>query len=268
MKGRKALITGGAGGLGRAAALELASRGADLAIADRNKAEAEVVAAECANLSGVKATAIEFNQLKPESVESCFARFIEDHGRLDYLFANAGGGRFGSILDMTAQDWRFMIDLNLNGAFYVCQAAAKAMVAGKTRGAMVITASSGAQAVCDKLSAYCAAKAGAVMMMKHIAAELGPYRIRANAIMPGVVETPLSDYMLAEEKWRAALRRETPVGRWGRAEEIGKLVAFLLSDDAGYINGEAIMIDGGSTLHAYPRWFSLDYSREDHQDWA
>jgi NAD(P)-dependent dehydrogenase (short-subunit alcohol dehydrogenase family) len=266
MKGRTALVTGGASGLGRATALELAGRGVNVAIADRKVNEAEETAVKC-RARGVTATAIEFNQANPESVEACIARAVSSHGTLDFLFANAGVGRFRSFLDMTPQEWGFLIDVNLNGTFYVCRAAAKAMISGGRGGAMVLTASSGAQVMCDQLSAYCSAKAGVVMLMKYIASELGPYRMRANAIMPGVVETQLSSHMLKEEKWRKMLERETPIGRWGQPDEIGKVVSFLLSDEAAYVNGEAIMLDGGSTLHAYPRWFSLDYSRENHQDW-
>jgi NAD(P)-dependent dehydrogenase (short-subunit alcohol dehydrogenase family) len=266
MKGKTALVTGGAGGLGRAAALELAARGVNVAIADRKLGEAEETASEC-RARGVESTAIEFNQTKPESVDACVARARESHGSLDLLFANAGAGRFRPFIEMTPEEWRFMIDVNLNGTFYVCRAVAREMIRGGRGGAMVLTASSGAQAMCDQLSAYCSAKAGIVMLMKHIASELGPYRIRANAILPGVVETQLSSAMLSEDKWRTMLRTETPVGRWGQPDEIGKVVAFLLSDDAAYVNGESMMIDGGSTLHGFPRWFSLDYSRENHQDW-
>lgn len=266
MKSKIALVTGGASGLGRATALELAKRGVNLAIADRKVTEAEATAFDC-RAYGVKATAIEFNQASPESVDACVARTLEDHGCLDLVFANAGVGLFRSFLDMSAKEWDFVIKVNLSGAFYVCNAAAKAMIRHGNGGAMVLTASSGAQVPCDQLSAYCAAKAGVVMLMKHIASELGPYRIRANAILPGVVETQISAPMLKEEKWRSMLERGTPVGRWGQPSDVAKLVGFLLSEDASYINGESIMIDGGSTLHAYPKWFSLDYSRENHQDW-
>ena len=132
---------------------------------------------------------------------------------------------------------------------------------------MVLTASSGSRVIADQLGAYCASKAAVEMLMKHMAAELGNYRINVNAILPGVVETGMTGPMLAEEKWRRMLVRETPVGRWGKPQDIAKLVAFLLSEDAGYINGEGIMIDGGSTLHGYPRWYGLDYTKQNECDW-
>ena len=88
-----------------------------------------------------------------------------------------------------------------------------------------------------------------------------------NAILPGVVETGMTGPMLSEAKWRRMLQRETPVGRWGKPEDVAKLVAFLLSDDAAYVNGEDVMIDGGSTLHGVPRWYSLDYTKANECDW-
>jgi NAD(P)-dependent dehydrogenase (short-subunit alcohol dehydrogenase family) len=266
MSNKTALVTGGAGGLGRAAALELAARGIDVAIADRRLDEAEETAKEC-RANGVKATAFEFDQMKPESVQTCIRDISNLYGAIDLLFANAGTGRFRSFLEMTPEEWRFTVDVNLNGTFYVCSAAAKEMIRAGRSGAMVLTSSSGAEAIVDQLSAYCCAKAGVLWLTKHIASELGPYRIRANAILPGVVETRLTSPMLGEEKWRTMLKRDTPLGRWGQAAEIGKVVAFLLSDDASYINGEAIMVDGGATLHGSPRWYSLDYNRGNHQDW-
>jgi NAD(P)-dependent dehydrogenase (short-subunit alcohol dehydrogenase family) len=100
-----------------------------------------------------------------------------------------------------------------------------------------------------------------------MASELGNYRINVNAICPGVVESGMTGPMLSREEWRRMLKRETPVGRWGEPRDVAKLVAFLLSDDAGYINGEDIMIDGGSTLGGAPRWYSLDYTRANEVDW-
>jgi NAD(P)-dependent dehydrogenase (short-subunit alcohol dehydrogenase family) len=132
---------------------------------------------------------------------------------------------------------------------------------------MVLTASSGARVIANQLGAYCASKAAVVNLAKHMASELGNYRINVNAICPGVVESGMTGPMLSREEWRRMLKRETPVGRWGEPRDVAKLVAFLLSDDAGYINGEDIMIDGGSTLGGAPRWYSLDYTRANEVDW-
>jgi NAD(P)-dependent dehydrogenase (short-subunit alcohol dehydrogenase family) len=168
---------------------------------------------------------------------------------------------------MKKADWDFVIQVNLNGTFYVCQEVVKRMIARGEGGKIVLTASSGSRVIADQLGAYCASKAAVEMLMKHMAAELGNYRINVNAILPGVVETGMTMPMLADEKWRKMLVRETPVGRWGKPQDVAKLVAFLLSDDASYINGEGIMIDGGSTLHGFPRWYGLDYTERNKCDW-
>jgi len=264
--GKVALVTGGGRGLGQGTAIELASRGARVAVADR-KPEIAAETVELCNQAGKGARAFLFDQGKAESVEACVAEVAAHYGQIDLLFANAGTGAFAPVVDMKKADWDFVIQINLNGTFYVCQEVAKRMIARGKGGKIVLTASSGSRVVADQLGAYCASKAAVEMLMKHMAVELGNYRINVNAILPGVVETGMTMPMLSQEKWRNMLARQTPVGRWGKPDDVAKLVAFLLSDDASYINGEGIMIDGGSTLHGFPRWYALDYSKENECDW-
>lgn len=264
--GKVALVTGGARGLGRETALELARRGAKVAIADRKFDVAQETAKLCAE-AGVTAQAFELDQADAASVESCVAKAAEAFGRIDLLFANAGTGKFSPLVDMTKKDFDTVMQVNLNGTFYVCQEVAKRMMAKGEGGKIVMTASSGSTVVADQLGAYCAAKAGVLMLAKHFATELGNYRINVNAILPGVIETGMTGPMLSKPEWRRMLARQTPVGRWGRPSDVAKLVAFLLSEDAGYINGEGIMIDGGSTLHGFPRWYSLDYTKTNEANW-
>lgn len=266
LNGKIALVTGGARGLGRETALELARRGAVVAIADRKLEQAQDTAKNCTELVA-GAEAFELDQAQAANVERCIAAVAERYGRIDLLFANAGTGRFSPLADMPKEEWDVVIQVNLNGTFYVCQEVAKVMMAKGEGGKMVLTASSGSAVIADQLGAYCAAKAGVIMLMKHLASELGNYRINVNAIMPGVVETGMTGPMLAREEWRRMLVRQTPVGRWGHPSDVAKLVAFLLSPDSDYINGEGIMIDGGSTLHGAPRWYSLDYTEKNKADW-
>lgn len=264
--GKVALVTGGGRGLGQATAVELAARGARVAVADRKPEIAAETVALCSQ-AGREARAFVFDQAKAESVEAFIAEVAAHYGQIDLLFANAGTGKFAPVADMKKADWDFVIQVNLNGTFYVCQEVVKRMIARGKGGKIVLTASSGSRVIADQLGAYCASKAGVEILMKHLAAELGNYRINVNAILPGVVETGMTGPMLAEEKWRRMLVRETPVGRWGKPQDVAKLVAFLLSDDASYINGEGIMIDGGSTLHGFPRWYALDYTKTNECDW-
>jgi NAD(P)-dependent dehydrogenase (short-subunit alcohol dehydrogenase family) len=276
LRGKVVLVTGGARGIGAATALELARRGAIVAIADRKIEQARETAAECSTLSiqsrqsgeDAPAAAFELDQANPDSVEACVAAVVARFGRIDGLFANAGTGRFSPLVDMPKRDFDLVISINLNGTFYVCQEVARCMIRQGSGGKMVLSASSGARVIADQLGAYCASKAAVVNLAKHFASELGNYRINVNAICPGVVESGMTGPMLAKEEWRNMLRRQTPAGRWGNTGEVAKLVAFLLSADADYINGEDIMIDGGSTLHGAPRWYSLDYTDSNTCDWA
>ena len=265
-KGKVAVVTGGGRGLGQATCVELASRGAAVAVADRKPEIADETVALC-NKVGANAKSFVFDQGKADSVEACMTEIESHYGHMDLLFANAGTGMFSPLADMKKADWDFVIQVNLNGTFYVCQEVVKRMIKQGKGGKIVLTASSGARVVADQLGAYCASKAAVEMLMKHMAVELGNYRINVNAILPGVVETGMTTPMLRDEKWRRMLVRQTPVGRWGRPEDVAKLVAFLLSEDAGYINGEGIMIDGGSTLHGFPRWYSLDYTKQNECNW-
>jgi NAD(P)-dependent dehydrogenase (short-subunit alcohol dehydrogenase family) len=264
--GKVVLVTGGARGLGQATALELARRGAAIAVADRKLEQAQETAKLCSD-AGPPAQAFGVDQAEAESVEACVAQVVERFGRIDGLFANAGTGRFAPLVDMDKKDFDLVLRINLNGTFYFCQEVARAMIKQGTGGKMVLTASSGARVIAAQLGAYCASKAAVVNLAKHLASELGNYRINVNAICPGVIESGMTGPMLGRDEWRRMLVRQTPVGRWGRGEDVAQLVAFLLSDAAGYINGEDIMIDGGSTLQGAPRWYSLDYTKANTCDW-
>ncbi len=266
LRGKVALVTGGARGLGQETAMELAACGATVAVADRKLEAAQETAVRCRE-RGVEAEAFGFDQAAAASVESCVAAVVDRFGRIDALFANAGTGRFSPLVDMPKHEFDLVLQVNLNGTFYVCQDVARQMIRQGTGGKMVLTASSGARVIADQLGAYCASKAGVVNLAKHLASELGNYRINVNAICPGVVASGMTGPMLSREEWRRMLVRETPAGRWGEPQDVAKLVTFLLSDDASYINGEDIMIDGGSTLHGAPRWYALDYTEPNAIDW-
>ena len=261
------LITGGGGGIGAAAARQFASEGAQIVLLDRALDGLAQTAAECRERGSPQVVEYGVSQTDAAAVAEAVEEAWAACGRIDVLFANAGYGKLAPFLSLSAPDWNRHVEVNLTGTFHVCQEVARRMAADRGGGAIVLNASSGAAVYADQLSAYCATKAAVRMLAIGMASELGVHRIRVNAIMPGVIETGMTAPMLADERHREVLMAETPVGRLGRPGDVASLVCFLASAEAEYITGEAVMIDGGQTIHGHPRWFRLDYGRPHDERW-
>jgi NAD(P)-dependent dehydrogenase (short-subunit alcohol dehydrogenase family) len=261
-----ALVTGAGGDIGAATAIRLANEGARVALADRTIDLLSETRARCEQ-AGADVLCLEMDQTDREAVESAGAQIAADFGPVDLLFANAGYGKFSRFLDTSMREWDRHVSVNLTGTFNVCQVIARAMASRREGGSIVINTSSGAVQHADQLGAYCATKAALRMLMVAMASELGVHRIRVNAVMPGVIETGMTAPMLADPAHRDVLIADTPVGRLGVPDDVAATVAFLLSDEASYITGHAVMIDGGSTIHGHPRWFRLDYREAFVEDW-
>jgi 3-oxoacyl-[acyl-carrier protein] reductase len=261
--GKTVLVTGAAGDIGAATAHAFVQAGANVALTDRRTDALEAVASSL----GAGALAYTCDQTDPAAVADLFAAIDARFGRLDAAFINAGYGRYGALIDLPFDQWRKHVEVNLNGGFLMAQGAARAMRAGGRGGAIVMNASTAANHVCDLLGAYAASKSGVRMLAKSLASELGVHRIRVNLILPGVIETAMTRSLIDEAPVRADALANTPVGRLGAPDDIARLVAFLCSDAAGYMTGAEILIDGGQTLHGYPRWFSADYT-EPGADWV
>lgn len=263
---RVALVTGAAGAIGAATARRIAEEGGSVILADVDR-EGVDRAAERLRAEGLCAVAARVDQGQPDDVERLFADVVASFDRLDVCFANAGVGGKTPFLDLPLADWRRFIDINLTGTFLVCQAAARRMIQCGNGGALVLTSSSGGMFPGALASAYCVAKAGVSMLARAVAPELGSYRIRINSILPGTIETGMMAKLLSFDRVRDAIESETPLGRIGTPEDVAAAVAFLSSDDAAYVTGTTLLIDGGQTVNGSPRWFSTDHRRKDHPVW-
>jgi 3-oxoacyl-[acyl-carrier protein] reductase len=233
LEGKRALVTGASRGIGRAVATELAEAGASLVLGYRSgKDEAESLAAEL----GARAV-----QADVASAADA-ARLVEEAGELDVLVNNAGLTRDGLLARMSDDDWRVVIETNLSSVFYTCRAACRPMM--KKRAGAIVNISSivGVHGNWGQTN-YAASKAGIIGFTKSLARELGSRNIRANVVAPGYVKTQLTG-VLPEEATQAMLQN-TPLGRLGEPADVAGAVRFLCSDEAAFITGEVLLVDGG-----------------------
>jgi 3-oxoacyl-[acyl-carrier protein] reductase len=233
LEGKRALVTGGSRGIGRAIALELGRAGASVFVGYRSgRDEAEIVAGE------IGGQAVQGDVSDAESARS----LVEAAGDLDILVNNAGITRDGLIARMSDDDWRDVLETNLSSIFYTCRAAARPMM--KRRGGAIVNVSSivGVHGNPGQTN-YAAAKAGIIGFTKSLARELGSRGVRANVVAPGYVTTQLTDVL--PEEARAAMLGATPLGRLGDPADVAGAVRFLCSDEASFITGEVLLVDGG-----------------------
>jgi 3-oxoacyl-[acyl-carrier protein] reductase len=233
LEGKTALITGGSRGIGAAIARELGAAGASVVVGYHSGAEeANAVAGE------VGGRAVQADVASPEDAR----RLVEDAGELDVLVNNAGLTRDGLLARMSDEDWRAVLDTNLGGVFHTCRAAARGMM--KRRAGAIVNISSvvGLHGNPGQ-SNYAASKAGIIGFTKALARELGNRGVRANVVAPGYVHTRLTDVLPDELK--GAMLANTPLGRFGDPEDVARAVRFLSSDEAAFITGEVLLVDGG-----------------------
>jgi glucose 1-dehydrogenase len=254
LAGRVAIVTGAAQGIGRACAVRLAREGAKVAVCDVNaEAGAEVASAIAAD--GGLAVFIRCDVAKPADVESTLAATLKAYGRVDVLVNNAGVLDDAPFLDLRVDELDRVLGVNLRGAFLMAQAAARQMVKqGRTAAAGSARQSAGAivnmSSVNERFGlpdhvAYSISKGGISQLTRAMAVALAPHGIRVNAVGPGTIDTPILAAVIKDKAFRAKVLSRTPLGRFGRPEEIAAVVAWLASDEASYVTGTTVFADGG-----------------------
>ena len=245
LTGKTALVSGGSRGIGRAIGLRLARQGADVAFTYKGNATAAAEATTAIEAEGRRALAIQADASDPESADGVVKGVIEAFGKVDILVNNAGVTRDDLIMRMTAEAWREVLETNLFGAFWMTKAVTRPML--KARGGRIINITSvSGQAGQTGQANYSAAKAGLIGLTKATARELASRGITVNAVAPGFVLTELTKDL--PEALQAQITERTPLGRFGTTEEIADAVAFLVSDEAGYITGQVLAVDGGLVM--------------------
>lgn len=249
LEGKRALVTGANSGIGRAIALRFAQEGASVAVNFVSHPEAADEVIKQINDGGTKGIAIQADVSNEAQVDAMFARISSELGGLDSLVNNAGMETYHPFLEMPLDAWRQVIDIDLTGAFLCAQRAARLMAQTKAGGSIVNISSVHQQIPWGGYAHYCAAKAALGMLTKTIALELATESIRANTIAPGAIATPINQNVWGNPDSLRDLLRKIPNERVGKPEDIAAAAVYLCSDEANYVTGATLFIDGGMTLY-------------------
>jgi NAD(P)-dependent dehydrogenase (short-subunit alcohol dehydrogenase family) len=247
LAGKVAMVTGAGQGLGREFARALAQAGADVAVAEINAETGPDAADELRGL-GRNAAFIQTDVTEPASAGAAVDETVRQLGRLDVLVNNAGITVWGAAESVPLEDWRRVLDVNLNGLFHCCQAAGRVMLRAGGGSIINIASMSGLIAnVPQPQASYNASKAAVIHLTRSLAVEWARHGVRVNAISPGYMDTPMARPYFEDPKYGGTWMSRIPMGRAGRPEELGPAVVFLAADASSYVTGSNLVIDGGYT---------------------
>ncbi len=252
LEGRCALVTGGDSGIGQGVCFELAAHGAAVAVNYVGAPDAANKIVGELEDAGAEALAVQMDVASESDVQRAFAETRDALGDVDLLVNNAGVEHPYVLLDMPLAAWQKVIDVNLTGAFLCSREAARAMRDAGSHGTIVNISSVHEQISWERFSHYCASKGGMKLFAQSIAKELAPLGIRVVNVAPGAVDTPINKSVLENPRESATVLSEVPLARWGHVNDVAQAVAWLASEQASYVTGATLFVDGGMTL--YPRF--------------
>lgn len=254
--GQKALVTGASSGIGRAVALALGRAGADVMVNYAHGGERARSVADEIRSSGARAAVFGADVSREDQVQAMFAAMLKEFGTVDILVTNAGLQRDAPFDEMTLEQWSLVIGVNLTGQFLCAREAVREF---RRRGVAPEVSCAAGKIICmssvhevipwARHANYAASKGGVLMMMKSLAQEVAPYRIRTNGIAPGAIRTPINAEAWSTPEAYASLMELVPYGRIGEPEDVARAAVWLASDDSDYVNGTTLFVDGGMTLY-------------------
>ena len=256
LKGQKALVTGANSGIGQAVAIALATAGADVVVNYVSRPDAAEEVVKRASRCGAVVYAHQADVRREDQVQAMFKKMIQEFGTIDILVNNAGLQKDAAFEEMSLADWQFVLDVNLTGQFLCAREAVREF---KRRGIRKDISCSAGKIICMSSVHevipwaghvnYAASKGGVMLMMKSIAQEVAPYRIRVNSVAPGAVRTPINMEAWGTSDAYRELMKLIPYKRIGEPEDIGRACVWLASDDSDYVHGTTLFVDGGMTLY-------------------